>query len=150
MARTLVGRAKADLWERAGKKCEACGLKIDTFLDGVPGHKKAYSLGGQTTFSNLVFLCHPCNIKQRTIGWKPFIIKYYYINQKKYKSAYIKLAKEVKNKEIDKIKKKIDIAKDFIRTSKSEIRKKKALAYIEKGKIALSKVEEKFKKIIPR
>ena len=74
--RTLGIKDKEHLWKREGKRCSnpACGRKLD-FTEMQVGHKKAYSRGGSTAFSNLVSLCYPCNKLQGTDSWAVFLRK---------------------------------------------------------------------------
>lgn len=72
--RTLGIRDKQILYERAGKKCEACGKKIE-FSEMQAGHKKAASKGGKATISNSVCLCYRCNKLQGTDSWATFMKK---------------------------------------------------------------------------
>ncbi|MBN2336132.1 HNH endonuclease, partial [Candidatus Bathyarchaeota archaeon] len=72
--RTLGSRDKQILWERAGRKCEACGEPI-SYIEMQVGHKTAFSKGGSTTLRNSVCLCYKCNKLQGTDSWSKFLKK---------------------------------------------------------------------------
>ncbi|HXV46894.1 MAG TPA: HNH endonuclease [Nitrososphaera sp.] len=63
--RTFSKLDRQRLLERAGRKCENCGVPLDSG-DMEVGHKTAWSRGGTTTFRNSWCLCHSCNRKQGT------------------------------------------------------------------------------------
>ncbi len=69
--RQLGTRDKHILYERANKRCEGCGKKID-FSEMQVGHKKAYSKGGATTLANSVCLCYKCNKNQGTDSFETY------------------------------------------------------------------------------
>ena len=69
--RTLGTRDREILWNRAKKRCENCGKKIDSG-DMQAGHKLAASKGGKATISNSVCLCYGCNKRQGTDSWAVF------------------------------------------------------------------------------
>ena len=69
--RTLGTRDREILWNRAKKRCENCGKKIDSG-DMQAGHKRAASKGGKATISNSVCLCYGCNKRQGTDSWAVF------------------------------------------------------------------------------
>lgn len=72
--RTLGIRDKQILYQRAGKKCEAYGEKIE-FSEMQTGHKTAASKGGSATLRNSVCLCYKCNKLQGTDSWATFMKK---------------------------------------------------------------------------
>ena len=74
--RTLGIRDKQNLFIRDGKKCgnPKCGKKLE-FMSMQVGHKKAFSKGGSSTFSNLITLCYECNKLQGTDSWAVFLKK---------------------------------------------------------------------------
>ena len=74
--RSLGIRDKQILYDRAKGRCEnpACRKKI-SFVEMVPGHKKAWSEGGRTTMANSVCLCYACNKKQGKDSWTVFLKK---------------------------------------------------------------------------
>ena len=81
--RSLGIRDKQILYDRAKGRCEnpACRKKI-SFVEMVPGHKKAWSEGGRTTVANSVCLCYACNKKQGTDSWAVFLKKQGYEDPK--------------------------------------------------------------------
>lgn len=74
--RTLSSQGRRELYKRAKGRCEnpACNRKIGIDVM-IVGHKKAWSKGGRTTFSNLVCLCYDCNKRQGTDSWAVFLRK---------------------------------------------------------------------------
>ncbi len=74
--RTLKFRDKEILYEKAGRKCEACEKEI-SFTEMEAGHKQAYSRGGPTTLKNSVCLCPTCNRLQGTDSFEVFMKKRY-------------------------------------------------------------------------
>jgi hypothetical protein len=74
--RTLSNKGRQELYKRAQGRCEnpACHRKIKIDIMAV-GHKKAWSKGGRTIFSNLVCLCLDCNKRQGTDSWAVFLRK---------------------------------------------------------------------------
>ena len=74
--RTLTQKGRQALHKRAKGRCEnpACNRKINIDIMAV-GHKKAWSKGGRTIFSNLVCLCLDCNKRQGTDSWAIFLRK---------------------------------------------------------------------------
>jgi len=74
--RTLSNKGRKALYNRAKGRCEnpACKRKIEIDVMAV-GHKKAWSKGGRTIFSNLVCLCFDCNKRQGTDSWSVFLRK---------------------------------------------------------------------------
>ena len=72
--RTLGATERKILYERAGRKCEACGKDLN-FIDMIPGHRTAYSKSGRTTLRNSVCLCNTCNVEQGTDSYSVFLRK---------------------------------------------------------------------------
>ena len=74
--RSLGIRDKQILYDRAKGRCEnpACRKKI-SFVEMIPGHKRAWSAGGRTTIANSVCLCYACNKKQGNDSWAVFLKK---------------------------------------------------------------------------
>ena len=74
--RTLSPKGRQELYKRAKGRCEnpACKKKLKIDVMAV-GHKKAWSKGGRTIFSNLVCLCLDCNKRQGTDSWPVFLRK---------------------------------------------------------------------------
>ena len=72
--RTLGARDKQILYLRAGKKCEACGKKLD-LSEMHSGHKNAASKGGSATLRNSACVCARCNKLQGTDSWATFMKK---------------------------------------------------------------------------
>jgi len=89
--RTLGIRDKQILYDRAKGRCEnpACRKKI-SFVEMVPGHKKAWSEGGRTTVANSVCLCYACNKKQGKDSWAVFLRKQGYEDPKVKEKQVIK------------------------------------------------------------
>ena len=81
--RSLGIRDKQILYDRAKGRCEnpACRKKI-SFVEMIPGHKKAWSRGGPTTLANSVCLCYACNKKQGKDSWAVFLRKQGYEDPK--------------------------------------------------------------------
>ena len=69
--RSLGTRDKQILLQRAGRKCENCGKRLN-YESMMVGHKNAWSKGGSTTLRNSVALCYPCNKLQGTDDWTTF------------------------------------------------------------------------------
>lgn len=72
--RTLGIRDKKILYNRAKKRCEGCGKKID-FDEMQAGHKNPASKGGSATLKNSVCICWKCNNNQGTDTWAVFMRK---------------------------------------------------------------------------
>jgi hypothetical protein len=84
--RTLGIRDKQILWERANHKCENPKCKYHkieiSFVEMMPGHKKAWANGGRTTLANSVCLCFKCNKLQGKDSWEVFLKKQGWIDPK--------------------------------------------------------------------
>ncbi len=65
---------KEILWERAGKRCESCGKRLE-FPAMQAGHKQARAKGGTATLRNSVCLCYVCNKQQGTDSWQVYMRK---------------------------------------------------------------------------
>ena len=72
--RALGTRDKQILFERAGRRCEACGKELD-YSEMQVGHKIAASKGGSASLRNSVCLCYKCNKLQGTDSWAVFLKK---------------------------------------------------------------------------
>jgi len=74
--RAMGIRDRLILYENAKKRCQNpyCNKEIE-FVEMQIGHKKAWSKGGKTTFSNCVCLCYACNRKQGCDSWAVFLKK---------------------------------------------------------------------------
>src|SRR4051812_27236443 len=58
----ISARLRTLVAERAGRRCEYCGIReADTFLGCQVDHIISEKHGGLTTEENLAFACTPCN-----------------------------------------------------------------------------------------
>lgn len=146
--RTLTPKNKNELWLKAGKKCEACGNRIEIPNDGHAAHKTAYSRGGSTKLKNSVFLCPTCNKNQGTMKYEKFLEKYAKIRPRKYKKAYISYMKQKKKAEVDKIKQQVQNAKIELLKTNSEAKKKTLNNKLDKFKRELLKIDEQYKLVL--
>jgi hypothetical protein len=146
--RTLTPAQKDILWKKAGKKCEACGIKILSSFDGHTGHKTAFSKGGATHERNLVMLCMICNKNQKTMSWEKFLEKYSKIEPKKFKPAYLKCIKDKKKAEVEKVNTKVSKLKIELVKTNAVAKTKTINNKIDKLKNELLIINEKYKSIL--
>ena len=86
-------KVKTECWDKwIGKKrtgnCKCCGKEIDV-LNFHAGHIISEKNGGQTTISNLIPLCSPCNLSMATENCQTYMEKYYPDNWEKIKQEFI-------------------------------------------------------------
>jgi len=73
--REFSNRTRLQAWERAGGRCEECGVKLHVGDRREYDHRIPCELGGDNSLGNCVLLCGPCHRAKTSTQDAPTIAK---------------------------------------------------------------------------